>query len=77
MNIFEKGNFQVLPQNFVTEGVQSLSHLSSFQEKFAIYDTDTTVNTIRDAIVATYLKFDLLNFEKHGFDAKSSANGHY
>jgi len=27
--------------------------------------------------IATYLNYDLLNFEKHGFDAKSSVTGHY
>jgi hypothetical protein len=35
-----------------------------------MYDTDTTINSIRDAIVANYLGFELLNFNKHGFDAK-------
>lgn len=39
-----------------------------------MYDTDTTINSIRDAIVANYLGFDLLNFDKHGFDAKKSKN---
>jgi len=37
-----------------------------------VYDTNTTINEIRDAIVANYLGFDLLNFDKHGFDAKHS-----
>ncbi len=42
-----------------------------------MYDTDTTINTIRDAIIANYLGFDLLNTEKHGFDAKKSNKEHF
>ncbi|RUM55826.1 MAG: hypothetical protein DSY40_03325 [Nautilia sp.] len=50
----------------------ALEELTKFQEEFKIYDTDTTINEIRDSIVANYLGFDLLNFDKHGFDAKNS-----
>jgi hypothetical protein len=32
-----------------------------------IFDTDTTINSIRDTIIASYLGFDLVNIEKHGF----------
>lgn len=72
MTIFEKGNYKVVPSEFRTFGIASLEELSKFQEKFEIYDTDTTINAIRDAIIANYLGFDLLNFSKHGFDAKKS-----
>ena len=51
--------------------------LSEFQEKYKIFDTDTTVNAIRDAIVANYLNFELLNFDKHGFDAKKINVEHF
>ncbi|ACF14691.1 conserved hypothetical protein [Chloroherpeton thalassium ATCC 35110] len=37
-----------------------------------MYDTDTTINAIRDSIIANYLDYDLLNVDKHGFDAKKS-----
>jgi len=74
MGIFEKGNYQAIPSEFRTLGIISLQELSKFQEKFNIYDTDTTINSIRDAIVANYLGYDLLNFDKHGFDAKKSEN---
>ncbi len=77
MGIFEKGNYQPIPSEFRTLGIISLQELSRFQEKFEIYDTDTTINSIRDAIVANYLGYDLLNFDKHGFDAKKSKNGVY
>ena len=72
MGIFEKGNYRPISSEFRTRGIVSLQELSKFQEKFRIYDTDTTINSIRDAIVANYLGYDLLNFDKHGFDAKKS-----
>lgn len=72
MDIFEKGKYEKIPASFRTKGIFALQELNKFQEEFNIYDTDTTINEIRDAIVANYLGFDLLNVEKHGFDAKSS-----
>ena len=77
MSIFEKGNYKTVPSEFRTFGIASLEELSKFQEKFEIYDTDTTINAIRDAIIANYLGFDLLNFDKHGFDAKKSADNQF
>ena len=77
MTIFEKGNYQTIPVEFRTLGISALEELSKFQEKFEMYDTDTTINTIRDAIIANYLGFDLLNTEKHGFDAKKSHTEHF
>lgn len=72
MDIFKKGNYQPIPPSFRTKGFFALEELTKFQEEFDSWDTDTTINEIRDAIVANYLGFDLLNFDKHGFDAKSS-----
>jgi hypothetical protein len=72
MNIFEKGSYKPIPAEFRTLGISSLEELSKFQNKFEIFDTDITINAIRDAIIANYLNFDLLNFDKHGFDAKKS-----
>ncbi|WP_444548188.1 hypothetical protein [Candidatus Magnetomonas plexicatena] len=72
MTIFEKGDYKPVSADFRTLGILSLQELTKFQEKFKIYDTDTTINSIRDAIVANYMGFDLLNFDKHGFDAKKS-----
>jgi hypothetical protein len=72
MTIFDKGDYKPVPADFRTLGILSLQELSTFQKKFEMYDTDTTINSIRDAIVANYLGFDLLNFDKHGFDAKKS-----
>ncbi len=70
MTIFEKRNYQPVPAEFRSLGMCALEELSKFQNKFKIYDTDTTINTIRDAIIANYLGYDLLNIDKHGFDAK-------
>jgi len=58
-------------------GIVSLQELTKFQEKFEMYDTDTSINSIRDAIVANYLGYDLLNFDKHGFDAKKSKTNEF
>jgi hypothetical protein len=77
MTIFEKGNYTPVSTEFRTLGIASLEELSKFQEKFEMYDTDTTINTIRDAIIANYLGFDLLNFDKHGFDAKKSLENQF
>ncbi len=77
MTIFDKGNYKTVPTEFRTFGIASLEELSKFQEKFEMYDTDTTINTIRDAVIANYLGFDLLNFDKHGFDAKKSNGNHF
>jgi hypothetical protein len=70
MDIFEKGDFQPVPVGFLSKGRAALEELSSFQTEFGIYDTDTTINAIRDGIIANYLDFDLVNMEKHDFDAK-------
>lgn len=51
--------------------------MSNFQDKFEIFDTDTTINSIRDTIIASYLGYDLINTEKHGFDGKKSKTGEF
>ncbi|MCC6867170.1 MAG: hypothetical protein IT280_13530 [Ignavibacteria bacterium] len=77
MDIFKKGKYELIPTEFRTLGLVSLQELSTFQDKFKMYDTDTTINTIRDSIIANYLGFDLLNFDKHGFDAKKSSKDEF
>jgi len=77
MNIFEKGDFKPLSSEFKQMGFVALKQLSKFQNKFKIYDTDTTINSIRDTIIADYFDFDLVNTEKHGFDAKRSKTGEF
>ncbi len=77
MNIFDKGSFRTVPVEFRTVGILSLNELTKFQDQFDMQDTDTTINSIRDAMVSNYLKFDLLNFNKHGFDAKRADKEEY
>lgn len=72
MNIFQKGDYRPVPHSFRAKGIFALEELTKFQSEFESYDTDTTINEIRDSIVGNYLGYDLLNFNKHGFDAKSS-----
>ena len=77
MNIFDKGNFQPVNENFRTQGVLLLESIANFQMVHDSPDTDTTINQIRDCLTAHYLGYDLLNTEKHGFDAKKSTSNHF
>lgn len=77
MDIFQKGEYRPIPHLFKTKGIIALEELTKFQEEFNEYDTDTTINTIRDSMVGSYLGYDLLNFNKHGFDGKSSKTGKF
>ena len=57
-----------------------LQKMQQFQHAFqdeTRYDTDTTINSIRDAYIARLLGFELLNLDKHGFDAKTSDGSKY
>ena len=75
--IFEKWDYKPVSREFRTLGISSLEELTKFQNQFSIYDTDTTINAIRDAIISNYLWFDLLNFAKHWFDAKRSKDNKF
>lgn len=77
MDIFQKGDYKPIPYSFKTKGIVALEELTKFQDEFKSYDTDTTINEIRDSIVGNYLNYDLLNFNKHGFDAKNSKTGKF
>lgn len=77
MDIFEKGDYKQTPNLFKTKGIFALEELTKFQDEFQSYDTDTTINEIRDSIIGSYLGYDLLNFNKHGFDCKNSKTGEF
>lgn len=77
MEIFDKGDYRPIPDSFKMKGIFALEELTKFQKEFDSYDTDTTINEIRDSIVGNYLGYDLLNFNKHGFDAKNSKTGNF
>ena len=68
--VFEKGDYREPLPEFKELGKKALKELSYFQDKFSSFDTDTTINSIRDTIVAEQLGFGLVNMNKHGFDAK-------
>ena len=50
MNIFQKGNYKPVPRSFRTKGLDALKTLTEFQREFDNYETDTTINEIRDSI---------------------------
>ena len=75
MTLFEKGNFQPIDTDFLSQGMEALQPLKDFQDRKDLWDTDTVINEIRDAFVAQVLDYDLINKEKHGFDAKQSNTG--
>lgn len=80
MSLFERGRYVRIPAGFRMKGMRSLAAIDEFQtayEDICRNDTDTTVNAIRDSIVAHYLGYDLINADKHGFDAKKSRKEEY
>lgn len=72
MDYFQRGEFVPITNEFVSNGTYALNELSKFQQQFNLTDTDTTIGTLRDAIVADELGYSLINWGKHGFDAKHS-----
>lgn len=72
--LIEKGKFEPIDLDFISEGTIALRELQKVQENFNKNDTDTFINELRDQIVGHYLGFSLVNTEKHGFDCKMSKN---
>lgn len=70
LDLFNKGEFKAISNEFMTEGHEGLQELARIQEKFNKPDTDTFINELRDSIAGYTLGFDLVNVEKHGFDCK-------
>jgi hypothetical protein len=75
LDLFHKGYFRPIDNNFITEGHEVLQRVKKVQEKYNKNDTDTFINELRDSIAGYLLGFDLVNVEKHGFDCKSSKTG--
>lgn len=73
-DLFEKGNFAPMDNNFMTEGHEALLELHTVQEKYDKGDTDTFINELRDSITGYKLGFDLINTEKHGYDCKKTGD---
>lgn len=72
---FNKGTFEKIDNNFMSEGVEVLQEVKVVQEKYHKNDTDTFINELRDSIVGYYLGFELINTDKHGFDCKNYGEG--
>lgn len=69
-------NFIAIDNNKLKRFVDACTTLRQIQHDENEYDTDTLLNEYRDAIVATMCGFDLINDDKHGWDAANS-NGEY
>ncbi len=76
-NLFHKGNFVKINNNFMIEGLEVLQQVDNVQKNYQKHDTDTFINELRDSICGSYLGFDLVNTNKYGFDCKNSNNSKY
>lgn len=70
--IFNKGDFQPINREFLTETTCAIRPLLEIQERYQKLDNDTFFNEYKDSMIASYLGFDLVNVQKHGFDGKKS-----
>ena len=61
LNLFNKGNFKKIDNNFMVEGHEVLQQVKLIQDKYHKNDTDTFINELRDSIVGYSLGFDLIN----------------
>ncbi len=77
LNIFHKGNYVPINNDFLTEAVKAMQPLYSLQAKYNRHDTDTFINEVRDSLISRYLGFDLVNQNKHGLDAKKTSSEEY
>lgn len=77
LELFKKGTFMAIDNNFMTEGREVLQRVQEVQEKFKKEDTDTFINELRDSIAGYTLGFELVNVNKHGFDCKMSEKDDY
>ena len=74
LDLFKKGNFQPIDNNFIMEWHEVLQEVQIVQEKYNKLDTDTFINELRDSIAWYNLWYELVNIEKHWFDCKKSAD---
>ncbi|MCQ2898100.1 hypothetical protein JT143_03485 [Helicobacter pylori] len=72
LGFFNKGCFEPIDRNFITESYQALKPIEEIQNKYNKHDNDSFLNELRDSMVALYLDYDLINTQKHGLDANQS-----
>lgn len=70
LGFFNKGCFEPIDRNFITESYQALKPIEEIQNKYNKHDNDSFLNELRDSMVALYLDYELINIQKHGLDAK-------
>lgn len=69
-DIFKKGHFEPINNNFIKDSMLILDELAKIQHDYSKPDMDTLLNELHDSIVGKYLGFKLVNTQKHGFDCK-------
>lgn len=77
LGFFNKGCFEPIDRNFITESYQALKPIEEIQNKYNKHDNDSFLNELRDSMVALYLDYDLINTQKHGLDAKRSSSDEF
>ncbi|RKV56723.1 hypothetical protein [Helicobacter pylori] len=77
LGFFNKGHFEPIDRNFITESYQALKPIEEIQNKYNKHDNDSFLNELRDSMVALYLDYDLINTQKHGLDAKRSSSDEF
>lgn len=75
--IFEKGDYQEINRDFISEVNHAIQPLIDIQNKYKKLDNDSFFNEFKDGMIAAYLGYDLINTKKHGLDAKNSQKNTY
>lgn len=70
----KKGNYKEINNDLINQTKQYLDEIAKIQLKFNKTDSDSFINEIKDTIICKYLGFELINTDKHGFDAKLNQN---
>ncbi len=77
LGFFNKGRFEPIDRNSITESYQALKPIEEIQNKYNKHDNDSFLNELRDSMVALYLDYELINIQKHGLDAKRSLSDEF
>ncbi|MBQ9600983.1 MAG: hypothetical protein IJR46_03130 [Neisseriaceae bacterium] len=77
LDIFKKGDYQEINRDFISEANYAIQPLIAIQNKYNKLDNDSFFNELKDGMVGAYLDYDLINIQKHGFDAKNSQKNTY
>ena len=71
-NLFSKGAFEDVDENFLKDTTDALNEIVKIQKKYNKKDNDTLLNEYHDGMAGKFLGFNLCNTKKHGFDCKLS-----